>query len=163
MPQAQRLLVRARQNVRSVWQKLLAAPDDCKRHSYKVAIALAVLTILIALPAIPHWRLASAPGWARLTLLTAGLQLAYVAWLATNPNWTAMWVAMIVLAATATMLAVAGSMLLMAPFDADLPLGLDALPRGAASWRFAGAIVSAAASYYCGHMAQLWRRQPATR
>jgi hypothetical protein len=146
--------------MRRGWRRLLAPPVDWRRHCYRMAIVLAVLTLLTAAPALRHWRLATAPGWSRLMLLAAGLQLAYLAWLATNPDWSAVWVVMIAFAAAATMLAVAGTMTLMAPTNSsDLPLGLEAVRRPAAAWCLVGTAICAAAAYYCGHVAQMWMRQ----
>ncbi len=144
--------------VRRGWRRLLAPPEDWRRHCYRIAIVLAVMTVLIASPSLVHLRLAAAPGWARMMLLAAGLQLAYLAWLATNPDWAAVWVVMIVFAGAATMLAIAGTMAMMTPLDADLPLGLDAVRRAAAAWCMVASAMCAAAAYYCGHIAQQWRR-----
>jgi len=149
--------------MRRGWRRLLAPPEDWRRHCYRMAIVLAVMTLLTAAPALRYWRLAAAPGWAQLMLLAAGLQLAYLAWLATNPDWAAVWVVMIAFAAAATMLAVAGTMTLMAPTNSDLPLGLEAVRRPAAAWCLVGTALCAAAAYYCGHVVQTWKRQSINR
>ncbi len=91
-------------------------------------------------------------------LLISLLQFAYLAWLATVPHWAAVWTMMMAFAAVATIYAVAGTMVLMTPADSDLPLGLDTVRRQAVPWCLAATAICAAAAYYCGHLAQTWKR-----
>jgi len=119
---------------------------------------MAILSVATMAPALRHWDLAAAPPWARAVLLLSLLQLAYAAWLATVPDWGALWAAMFVLAALATLYAAAGAVALAMPWEDELPLGLSAVRRQAPLWCAAVALLNIGAAYWCGQAAQTLRR-----
>ena len=110
-------------------------------------------------PALRHWDLAVAPPWARVVLLLGLLQLAYAAWLASVPDWAALWAIMFVLAALATLYGAAGAAALAVPPHEALPLGLSAVRQQMPLWCAMVAALTVAAAYWCGHLAQMLRRR----
>ena len=121
-----------------------------------------LLSVVTMTPALRYWDLAAAPGWARVVLLLGLLQLAYAAWLASVPDWGALWAVMFVLAAQATLYGAAAAAALAVPPHDELPLGLSAVRRSAPLWCALVAGLTIAAAYWCGHLAQILpRRQQA--
>ena len=95
-----------------------------------LAALLGLVAIFGAIPALPHANLSTAPAWARLAILLAALQVVYVVWMAFAPDWSTVWVAMLVSAAVATLYAAATAIALATPLDVPLPLALgDVRPR----------------------------------
>ncbi len=131
---------------------------DRRRHAYWTALGLASLCLLEVMPALWHLRLATAPGWARALLLGSLWQLAFVAWMATIPDRGSVWVLMFVFAIAATLYAAVASILLLTPDDFDLPLGLTQARWPAFWWSILTAVLSAAAAFWCGSLAQRWRK-----
>lgn len=109
-------------------------------------------------PALRHWDLAAAPGWARVVLLLGLWQLAYAAWLATVPDWSALWAVMFVLAAQATLYGATAAAALAVPPHDELPLDLSAVRRSAPLWCALVGALTITAAYWCGHLAQTIRR-----
>lgn len=132
--------------------------EDLQRTIRRIAVGLAVISLIAISPALKHWDLAAAPGWARGVLLWSALQLAYAVWLATVPDWGALWVAMIVFATTATLYGTVGTVALAMPPEFDLPLDLAAVRSTATVWCFTMALLMIGAAYWCGRAAQRAKR-----
>ena len=121
-------------------------------------LALVVLFSLAPVAAKMHFDLETAPGWARVVVLIAGLQFAYLAWMANRPDWSSLWVVMIVFAGVSTLYGAA-----MAVAFATLPhepilLGMEGVRQSAGSWCGAILLVMALATYLAGRMAVRWHR-----
>ena len=123
-----------------------------------LAAALALVTLFSAAPALSHLNLAEAPGWARLVLLLAALQLIYIAWMATLPDWSTVWIGMLVFALSASIYAVGMSLVLASRVDAPLPLGMNAVRQSAAAWCGVVVLLSGLMAYFCGRISAKWRR-----
>jgi hypothetical protein len=132
---------------------------DRRQRAYRIALALALICFLAAMPAYWHLRLSTAPAWARVLLLGSLWQLAFVTWMATIPDRSSIWVLMLVFAIAATSYAAVASITLLTPDDFDLPLGLTETRWPAFWWSSLMAVLSAAAGFFCGHTAQRWRKE----
>jgi hypothetical protein len=123
-----------------------------------LALVLGLLVLAGTVPAMNHLNLAAAPGWARVILLVAALQLAYLAWMAILPDRSTLWVAMLVFAVVATLCALGMAVGLATPADRPLPLGLDAVREKIARWCAAALLLNTLATWLCGRMSVRWRR-----
>ncbi|HEX4000974.1 MAG TPA: hypothetical protein VHX65_20685 [Pirellulales bacterium] len=124
---------------------------------YRIAAAMALVTLLSMWPALhspKYWDLGIAPGWARGVLLIAILQLAYVAWLVSIPDWASLWGTMFVMAIVATLYGTAAAMTLATPMERDPPLGLQPIRGVAPAWCFSIMLLTISVAYACGHAAQ---------
>lgn len=130
-----------------------------------LAAFLGMVATFGALPALGHANLATAPPWARLAILVAALQAVYVAWMVFAPDWSTVWVAMLVSAAVATLYAAATAIALATPLDAPLPLGMGDVRARLDRWCGAVLMLNALATYACGRTSVKWRRtvMPADR
>jgi hypothetical protein len=122
-----------------------------------VGLGAAVLFSLLPVLVKGSLNLAVAPPWARVALLVAALQAAYVLWLLATPDWAALRVLMYVFAAVAALYALAGALALAAPVDKLAWLELDDVQTAARSWCGAVMAVMMLASYVCGRCAARWR------
>jgi len=123
-----------------------------------LSLVLALLVVTGAVPAWGHLNVAAAPGWARLILLVALLQLAYLAWMAISPDWSTVWVVMVVFAVVAAFCALATAVAVATPADRALPLGLDAVREKMARWCVAALLLNVLGTYLCGRTSVRWRR-----
>ncbi len=129
---------------------------------YYLAAGCAGLALLTMLPALWHLNLSEAPGWARLVLLVALLQLAYAAWLALTPDWSSLWVVMLALGAVAALYATGAAMTLQAEPGDPLLLGLGELCRQQGSkptlWCAAVVLLASLLAQLTGAASSRWRR-----
>jgi len=123
-----------------------------------LAGVLGLLVLLAGLPALGHLNVASAPGWARALLLITLLQIAYLAWMAILPDWSTVWVAMLVFAAVATLYALAAGLAVATPPDRALPLGLGEVRDKLARWSTAALLLGVLGTYLCGRTSVRWQR-----
>ncbi|MBN1912688.1 MAG: hypothetical protein JW818_23400 [Pirellulales bacterium] len=128
------------------------------RTVWWLAAVLAGVALFEAVPALRYLNLATAPGWARIVLLVALLQLGYVAWAAVAPDWSTVWVLMLVFAATATLYAAATALAFATPPETPLPLGLEPIRSYVARWCAAVMLTSTLATYLAGRASTHWRR-----
>jgi hypothetical protein len=123
-----------------------------------LAAFLGLVATFGALPALGHANLATAPPWARLAILVAALQAVYVVWMVFAPDWSTVWVAMLVCAAVATLYAAVTAIALATPLDAPLPLGMGDVRARLDRWCGAVLMLNALATYACGRTSAKWRR-----
>jgi hypothetical protein len=123
-----------------------------------LAALLALVAAFGVLPAAGHANLAAAPPWARAALLVAALQAVYIVWMAFAPDWSTVWVAMLVSATVATLYAAATALALVTPLDAPLPLGMGDIRGRLGRWCGAVVMLNALATYACGRTSARWRR-----
>jgi len=125
---------------------------------------LAIVLVLAALFSVVPvaWKLQlnleTAPGWARVVVLIAALQLLYVAWMLAAPDWAAVWVVMLVFAGVSTIYGTATAYVVASPADKPMLLELGDVRHAAASWCGAVLAVTALATYLCGRTSARWRR-----
>jgi len=139
-------------------------PRRVDRHwihtAYWLASALAAVTLFSAAPAMQHLNLLTAPTWARVMLLVATLQFAYIIWMVLVPDWSTVWVGMIVFAVVATMYA----MMLLTALVASGPLPLGLPSRGAAvgGWSAVAMLMNGLMVYVCTRVGSTWRKRGET-
>lgn len=126
---------------------------------YQLAAALAALSLFQMLPALMRGSFSSVPEWARWLMLLSALQLAYFAWMAIVPDWSTVWVAAVVCAATATLYAGMLAMVLFTPSGKPVPLELDKLRFQARLWSAAMFLLWLLATYLCGRVSTSWQRR----
>ncbi len=130
---------------------------------YWLAAILLFSVVFGAAPALRHWQLAEAPAWARIVLLVAAAQLVYIAWLVLLPDWSTVWVGMVLFALVGAgygaSMALVGSM----PPGKLPPLGLASAGSSAAAWCGANVVVTGLLSFACGRLASKWRRTDVVR
>jgi hypothetical protein len=111
-----------------------------------------------AAPALRHWQLAAAPAWARIVLLVAAAQLVYIAWLVLLPDWSTVWVGMVLFALVGAGYAAAMAMVGSVPQSMPPLLGLAGGGASAAAWCGANVVVMGLLSFACGRLATQWQR-----
>jgi hypothetical protein len=124
------------------------------------AFFLGVVAVLNLAPVIWHGHLdlETAPGWARAALLLAVIQSVYIVWLLATPDWSTLWVVMVVFALSAAVYGMAVGITLASPLDKPLPLGLGEHRRTAPRWCASVLLLTALATYLCGRTSTRWRR-----
>lgn len=124
-----------------------------------LVIGLAITALFTAGPIIWHRNLLTAPDWVRFVVFLSILQLAYVAWLATMPDWVSVWVAMLVNALIATLYGAALAIFLYTPSDSPLAFGLNEVSRRtAAGWCLCVVLITSMMGLVCGRVCAAWRR-----
>lgn len=140
-------------------------PDEGKRTTVKwLAFLLGLVVVFSLFPVfyLRYLNLAAAPGWARIVLLVAVVEAAYIAWMLNAPDWASVWVVMLVFAAAsavyATAAAYAVATVVATPAAKPMLLGMDEVRGSAGAW--CGSVLSAMAlaTYLCGRTATRWRR-----
>jgi hypothetical protein len=125
---------------------------------YYLGVGMLVVTLFCAAPALRHLNLATAPGWARLVLLLCALQLVYIAWIVTLPDWSTVWVGMLVFALLAAIYGMGMAVAMATPLDRPLPLGMNEVRYTAAGWCMAVVLLAGLMTYFCGRISFRWRR-----
>jgi hypothetical protein len=134
-------------------------PDAGKLTTVRwLAAGLLAITVLGALPAQNYFRLGGAPAWAQLILIVSALQLVYIFWMATLPDWSSVWVLMLVFAVVAALYGLVLAVALVAPPDPSMPLDLYPVRRLAAPWCAAMILLTFLGAYLCGRFSYRWYR-----
>lgn len=124
---------------------------------YLLAAGLLLVTSLSVAPVFLYCDLLAAPGWARAMLLLAGLQLIFVAWMVLMPDWSTVWVVMVVFASVAATYGFTLAVTIVAPPDKEMMFDLH-LVRSAATWWCCLVIVlTTLMTYLCGRTSYGWR------
>ncbi|MBI1903528.1 MAG: hypothetical protein HYS13_20690 [Planctomycetia bacterium] len=127
---------------------------------YMLAAALAALTVFAAAPALRHMNLSDAPGWARAVLILSALQLVYVVWMVSLPDWSTVYIGMIVFAIVSAAYGVAWALVAFTPTSRPINfLDLDEVRRSAAGWCLVVLLLGALCTYACGRFSGRWRRE----
>lgn len=126
--------------------------------AWLLAVAMAVVVLFCAAPALKHVNLLHAPGWARIVLLLAVVQLIYVVWMAVMPDWSTVWIGMLVFAGGAAVYGLGLAVALATPSKKHMILGMDEVKQTAAGWCVAVMVLSALLVYVCGRISAHWRR-----
>ncbi len=128
------------------------------RHAAPVAFGIVLLAILQVAPAILQLDPATAPPWARVSVLLAMLELAYAAWILLVPDWATMRVAMFVTATVAILYCVALGANLSTPRFTPAPLDMQTAPGGASLWCATIACAALSLTYGSGRLSHRWRK-----
>ena len=124
-----------------------------------LAFFLGLVTVFSVTPAVVHLNLATAPGWARVALALAALQVAYIVWMLVTPDWSTVWVVMLVFALVAALYALVTAIVLVTPLDRPVPLELGDIRATAVRWCGAVLMATTLATYLCGRAGARWRRR----
>lgn len=142
---------------------LPARPARVDRHwihtVYWLAFSLAAVTLFSAAPAMRNLNLLSAPSWASVMLLVATLQFAYIIWMVLVPDWSTVWVGMIVFAVVAAMYAVMALAAMLTAAGSPLPLDLAGSRATVAGWSAAATLMNGLMVYVCGRVSAAWRER----
>jgi hypothetical protein len=134
-------------------------PDSDKRWTvYYLAGWMALFSLFSMAPALPHGNLGAAPRWAQAVLLLSLLQLAYVAWVASIPDWATLWSSMIVFTSIAALYGAMMTIALSTPLEQPLPLDMSDVRRETPLWCAGMMLLSFLLAYLCGRAAWRWRR-----
>lgn len=134
-------------------------PDRGRAQTVRwLAAVLGLVVLFSTLPAVRHWDLETAPGWARLVLLVAVLETVYVAWMLVTPDWSTVWVLMLVFAVATAGYAAATAIAAATAPDAPMPLGMGGVRASAGRWCGSVLALHALATYLAGRMSVKWRR-----
>jgi hypothetical protein len=134
-------------------------PDSDKRWTvYYLGAAMAALSLYCMAPAVRYWNLSTAPDWARAVLLLSFLQLAYMAWVVSIPDWATLWSSMIVYTILAALYGATMTVALTTPPEENVLLELTDVRRQAPLWCASVVLLSFLLAYFCGHAAWRWRR-----
>jgi hypothetical protein len=123
-----------------------------------LAFVLTAIALFGAAPAVRHYNVVAAPGWARFVWLAAGLQLAYIAWMALAPDWSSVWVVMCALAAVAALYAVGMGILLFSDHSDPLALDLAGVRQTAPGWCAAVTLMTGLGCYLAGRVSYRWHK-----
>ncbi len=133
-------------------------PAENVRIVYVLAMVQAVLTIVVAAPALQHLGLRAVPGWAWIVLLLAALELLYVLWVVSLPDWSTVWLGALVFGLTAGVHAL-GFALCVTTAVENRPLGLDRLSSVTTGWCGTIAILCAGMAAACVWISSPWRSE----
>ncbi|MEX0711162.1 MAG: hypothetical protein WD278_02355 [Pirellulales bacterium] len=123
--------------------------------AYWLAAAFACLAVFGSAPALEHLNVATAPGWARLLLLASAVELIYVAWLASLPDWSTIRVGVVVWGLAAMLHTLWMVSMAFAPDSQSL--GFPASGSSALAFSAANLVLASLASYFCGRISADWR------
>ena len=145
---------------RSEPQPEIYRPDRGKVQTVQLlAVGLALAALFAAAPAVRYWNLAAAPDWARLVLAMSAMQLIYIVWMVSIPDWSTVWVGMLVFALVATVYGAGLAVFMYTPADAPLVLELGEAARySAAGWCAAVVLLTTMMTFVCGRVSATWRR-----
>jgi hypothetical protein len=134
-------------------------PDPARTRSLQwLASFLAFVVVFSTFPAWGHLDLQVAPGWARLVLLLAALQGCYILWMLATPDWSSVWVVMLVFAFAAAVYAMLTAIVLATPLDRPVPLDIGELRPWAPRWCGSVLGLMVLATYLSGLTSARWRR-----
>jgi len=124
-----------------------------------LAVVLGLAAAFAAAPAAWHHpNLETAPGWARLVLLVAALEAVYIAWMAVTPDWSTVWVVMLVFAFAAAGYGAVAAIGYATPPDEPMPLGMGEVRGAVTRWSASVLLIHTLATYLCGRASMKWRR-----
>jgi hypothetical protein len=142
-------------------------PDAGKVQTvYMLAIALGAFTAFAAAPALQHINLLDAPWWARIVLILSAVQLIYIAWMVSLPDWSTVWIGMAVFALVSAVYGVGCAIVVATPeldainfLDLDGPESDPLFRKKVAAWCAVMLLLGTVLTYACGRFAGKWRKQ----
>ncbi|MCE9551999.1 MAG: hypothetical protein K8T91_01290 [Planctomycetes bacterium] len=142
-------------------------PDRYKLASvYWLGLALLIITLIEIIPAAahaivpgaPYLTLSGAPAWAQAVLVLCLLQLVYIVWMVSLPDWSTVWILMLIYGAVAAAYGFVFAVSLMTPREEEMMLGLDAVRRLTPLWCAAMVLLTFLAAFLCGRTSSRWHR-----
>lgn len=139
---------------------VLADVPERRRLSaaYMLAGGLAAVALLGLAPAAQHLTRLEPPLWARAVVLVSSALLVYALWLVTVPDWSTLWLGVVLTAVAAAVYAGGMGLIVSTPHDKTPPLELGDLARLAGGWSGLNAMLLGSTSYALGRYGQSWRR-----
>lgn len=136
---------------------------DQRRALHHAAAALAMVAVAAAIPVVGQLPSATLPTWAQLSLAVMAVQLAYVGWMLSLPDWSTLrlttWVFALIASGYASLLAA----LYFAPPGRLAWLELDPLKQPAIGWCLLVATGTTAVCLWTGRRAAAWRGETRPR
>jgi len=86
------------------------------------------------------------------------LQMIYVMWMVSLPDWSTVWVLMLIYGAVSAAYGFVLAVSLMTPREEELMLGLEAVRRLTPLWCAAMLLLSFLAAFLCGRTSSRWHR-----
>jgi hypothetical protein len=142
-------------------------PDRQKRAAaYWLGLTLLGVTLVEMIPAMihsvrtefPFLTLSGAPTWAQAVLALCLLQLVYILWMVTLPDWSTVWTMMLVYGAVSGVYGFGLAISLLTPRDQELMLQLEAVRRLTPLWCGAMVLLAFLAAFLCGRAGARWHR-----
>ena len=137
------------------------APDRGRITSIKWLASVLFAAILFSIAPVAYnleMNMETASGWARVVVLVAVLQAIYVFWMVSAPDWSTVWVVMLVFAGVSAIYAVATAMVIATPADKSMPLGLGEVRYAARAWCASVLAIMSLCTYLAGRFSTRWRR-----
>ncbi len=119
---------------------------------------LGLLSLFHLLPVLGHLNLFEAPTWARIVLAITLVELAYVVWMVTVPDWSTVWAAMIVFALVSAVYGAALALTVMTPRTSAMLFDLDASRDAARLWCAVVVVATGLMTYVTGTIGYRWRK-----
>lgn len=142
-------------------------PDRDKLASvYRLGLTLSLITLLEILPALwhalhpsaPYITLSGAPAWAQVVLMLCLLQMVYIVWMVSLPDWSTVWILMLIYGAVSAVYGFAFAVSLLTPRTQEMLLGLDIVRRPTPWWCAAMVLLTFLAAFLCGRTSSRWHR-----
>jgi hypothetical protein len=121
-----------------------------------LALFLAVVAILGAIPALldrNHFYV-----WSHAILFISALQLLYVFWMFTMPDWSTVWVLMLVFAVTAALYGFGLALTFLMPMQSAMPFELQPVRDSAPIWCAVMLLFTFLGAFLCGRYSFRWYR-----
>ncbi|GEM_PF-3027205 len=155
-PRLEEIIVFSDQDDPAWWT--LYRPDPGKVQSARMlAFGMAATCVVGAVPGAVYLAQGELPSWAILTLGVAALQLLYLVWVAALPDWSTVWVGMLVFAASGAFYGAVSAWVLFTPPDRPLGFDLEEMRRQALGWSVANLTLCTLVTYAAGRLAGAWR------
>lgn len=127
---------------------------------YLLAVALLATVIVSLVPAAPHYNFLQAPLWARVVFCVGIVQLIYVIWMVALPDWSTVWVGMVLFALGASGYAMFWMIAAFSAPGQEMVMGLNEFPKHqVAGWCACMVLLMGLMSYLCGRFSSRWRRE----
>lgn len=135
------------------------APPERIRLAYGIAVIAGVLAFVTAMPAFGELQHPPAPGWVWILILLWLVQVGYAFWLASLPDWSTVWLGMVLYALLATLAAIGLVVAIATPTTRTLPLALDDVRQSLAPWSAMLLLFDGALACAAGWISARWRRE----
>ena len=133
-------------------------PNGYRRRTvYWLGAGLTLLSLFHLVPVLGHLDLGSAPAWSRIVLVITLVELAYVVWMVTVPDWSTVWTAMIVFALVAAVYGAALALTVMTPRTTSMLFDLDHQRDAARLWCVVATLLTSLMAYVAGTIGYRWR------
>ncbi|MEX1223354.1 MAG: hypothetical protein WEA31_02290 [Pirellulales bacterium] len=126
---------------------------------YWLGLALFLVAVIGFLPARGHFALGSAPSWAVMVWFVTALQVAYIIYMVSIPDWSTTWIAMLVFAGIAAMYGFMLAVAIWTVGSEELRFGLEPVRANVARWCGGMLLLSFLAAFTCGRISHMWHKR----